>query len=64
MVYAYTTALNIDPDIAEDIYWQHVYNICVRFNIAYNQDTYIKSYSHKGRIDGMTVVINILAVKV
>jgi len=64
MVRSYTTALNIDPQIAEDIYNQQVYNICAANNIAYNQDTYIKAYSHKGMINGFMVVINIIAVKV
>lgn len=63
MVRCYTTALNIDPDIAEDIYWQQVYNICCANNIAYSQDTYVKAYSHKGMINGFPIVINIIVVK-
>ena len=62
MVAFYTTAVNIDPEVAEEIYQQKVYNLCVRYNIQYTQDTYIKAYSHLGMFNGYKIVINILAV--
>jgi len=62
MVTMYTTALNIDSDVAEDIFWQKVYNLCVRYNIHYTQDTYVKAYSHVGMVNGFKIVVNIISI--
>ena len=62
MVTAYTTALNIDPDVAEDIFQQNLYNLCVKHNVRYTQDTYVKAYSHVGMHRGMKIVINIISI--
>jgi hypothetical protein len=62
MVTYYTTGVNIDPDVAESIYWQQVYNILARYNIPYTDKLYVKAYSHFGMINGFKIVITILSI--
>lgn len=62
MVTFYTTAVNIDPEVAESIYWQQVYNLLVRYNIPYTDRLYVKAYSHFGMYNGFKIVINILSI--